>query len=96
MCLIFRVFADKETLLDACVMEALSPAHALDELALVSMDQPLVARTSGCRTPSQLIWSGCSAFRMPSSWKCQTTAIGESSKAAADASGHQCNKSQDT
>ncbi|MEU6241655.1 TetR/AcrR family transcriptional regulator [Streptomyces sp. NPDC047024] len=29
---IFRVFADKEELLDACVTEALSPAHALDEL----------------------------------------------------------------
>ncbi|NEA68067.1 TetR/AcrR family transcriptional regulator [Streptomyces sp. SID12488] len=41
---IFRVFADKEELLDACVTEALSPAHALDELALVSMEQPLVAR----------------------------------------------------
>ncbi|MFJ8677505.1 TetR/AcrR family transcriptional regulator [Streptomyces sp. NPDC093589] len=41
---IFRVFADKEELLDACVTEALSPAHALDELALVSMDQPLADR----------------------------------------------------
>jgi AcrR family transcriptional regulator len=41
---IFRVFADKEELLDACVREALSPAHALDELALVSMDQPLADR----------------------------------------------------
>lgn len=41
---IFRVFADKEELLDACVTEALSPAHALGELALVSMDQPLADR----------------------------------------------------
>ncbi|MEU7428960.1 helix-turn-helix domain-containing protein [Streptomyces sp. NPDC040750] len=40
---IFRVFADKEELLDACVTEALSPAHALEELTLVSMDQPLHA-----------------------------------------------------
>jgi AcrR family transcriptional regulator len=49
---VFRVFAGKEELLDACVMEALSPAHALDELALVSMDQPLVARlTEAARPP---------------------------------------------
>ncbi|MGW1995245.1 TetR/AcrR family transcriptional regulator [Embleya sp. NPDC001921] len=41
---IFRVFADKEELLDACVSEALSPAHALAELALVPMEQPLVHR----------------------------------------------------
>ncbi|MFE7531439.1 TetR/AcrR family transcriptional regulator [Kitasatospora sp. NPDC057542] len=41
---IFRVFADKAELLDACVTEALSPDHALAELALVSMDQPLAAR----------------------------------------------------
>jgi AcrR family transcriptional regulator len=41
---IFRVFADKGELLDACVTEALSPAHALDELALVAMEQPLAAR----------------------------------------------------
>ncbi|MDH6222024.1 TetR/AcrR family transcriptional regulator [Streptomyces pseudovenezuelae] len=41
---IFRVFADKEELLDACVTEALSPAPALDELALVSMEQPLATR----------------------------------------------------
>ncbi|MFH8487819.1 TetR/AcrR family transcriptional regulator [Streptomyces longisporoflavus] len=41
---IFRVFADKEELLDACVTEALSPAAALDELALVSVDQPLADR----------------------------------------------------
>ncbi|MEU5839573.1 TetR family transcriptional regulator [Streptomyces diacarni] len=37
-------FADKEEPLEACVMEALSPAHPLDELALVSMGQPLAAR----------------------------------------------------
>lgn len=41
---IFRVFADKEELLDACVAEALSPANALEELALVTMDQPLAVR----------------------------------------------------
>lgn len=33
-------------------------------------------------------------FPMPSSWKCQTTTIGESSMAAADASGYQCSRSQ--
>ncbi|WP_245979924.1 TetR/AcrR family transcriptional regulator [Streptomyces diacarni] len=41
---IFRDFADKEEPLEACVLEALSPAHPLDELALVSMGQPLAAR----------------------------------------------------
>ncbi|MGW3077217.1 TetR/AcrR family transcriptional regulator [Kitasatospora sp. NPDC001132] len=41
---IFRVFADKDELLETCVSEALSPAHALAELALVSMDQPLADR----------------------------------------------------
>ncbi|MDH6142435.1 AcrR family transcriptional regulator [Kitasatospora sp. GP30] len=41
---IFRVFADKDELLDACLAEALSPATALTELALVSTDQPLPAR----------------------------------------------------
>ncbi|MEU2726020.1 TetR/AcrR family transcriptional regulator [Streptomyces smyrnaeus] len=41
---IFRVFADKEELLDACVTETLSPAHVLDELTLASMDQPLADR----------------------------------------------------
>jgi AcrR family transcriptional regulator len=41
---IFRVFADKDELLDACVSEALSPDSALAELALVSLDQPLTAR----------------------------------------------------
>lgn len=43
---IFRVFADKDELLDACVSEALSPDSALAELASVSLDQPLTARLS--------------------------------------------------
>ncbi|WP_424532202.1 TetR/AcrR family transcriptional regulator [Sphaerisporangium viridialbum] len=41
---IFRVFADKEELLNACVLEALNPAHALEEIAAVPLDQPLAAR----------------------------------------------------
>ncbi|MFJ2894050.1 TetR/AcrR family transcriptional regulator [Streptomyces sp. NPDC087218] len=41
---IFRVFADKDELLDACVAEALSPDNTLDELARVSLEQPLAAR----------------------------------------------------
>ncbi|MGW6057867.1 TetR/AcrR family transcriptional regulator [Streptomyces sp. NPDC055189] len=41
---IFRVFADKDELLDACVSEALSPDSAVAELAAVSLEQPLTAR----------------------------------------------------
>lgn len=41
---IFRAFADKEELLDACVAEAVNPGHALRELASVSLDEPLAAR----------------------------------------------------
>ncbi|MEV7971211.1 helix-turn-helix domain-containing protein [Sphaerisporangium sp. NPDC088356] len=41
---IFRVFADKEELLNACVLEALNPAHVLEEIGAVPLDQPLAAR----------------------------------------------------
>ena len=41
---IFRVFADKEELLDACMAEALCPDHAIRELASIPLDQPLADR----------------------------------------------------
>ncbi|MEU7025911.1 helix-turn-helix domain-containing protein [Streptomyces sp. NPDC046275] len=41
---IFRVFADKEELLHACMAEALSPEHAVRELDAIDMDQPLADR----------------------------------------------------
>lgn len=41
---IFRAFAGKEELLDACLAEAMNPGHALRELASVSLDEPLAAR----------------------------------------------------
>jgi AcrR family transcriptional regulator len=41
---VFRVFADKEALLDAVLAEALDTNHALRELASISLDQPLAAR----------------------------------------------------
>ncbi|MEU8269803.1 helix-turn-helix domain-containing protein [Sphaerisporangium sp. NPDC049002] len=41
---IFRVFADKEELLNACVLQALNPEHVLEEIAAVPLDQPLAAR----------------------------------------------------
>lgn len=41
---IFRAFTDKDELLDACVLEALRPDHVLEQLAAISLDQPLVAR----------------------------------------------------
>lgn len=41
---IFRVFTDKDELLDACLAEAMDPGHALRELASVSLDEPLTAR----------------------------------------------------
>ncbi|MFC6882094.1 MULTISPECIES: TetR/AcrR family transcriptional regulator [Actinomadura] len=41
---IFRVFADKDELLDACVAEALRADHVLAEIAEVPMDQPLADR----------------------------------------------------
>ncbi|GAB2599685.1 TetR/AcrR family transcriptional regulator [Streptomyces capparidis] len=41
---VFRVFADKDELLDACVAEALSPDHAVREIASIPLEQPLAAR----------------------------------------------------
>jgi AcrR family transcriptional regulator len=41
---IFRAFADKDELLDACVTEALNPDHVVRELASISPDDPLPTR----------------------------------------------------
>lgn len=41
---IFRVFADKDELLQACVTEALSPEHAVRELDAIDVSQPLPDR----------------------------------------------------
>ncbi|MFC4063302.1 TetR/AcrR family transcriptional regulator [Actinoplanes subglobosus] len=41
---IFRVFTDKDELLEACVVAALRNDHVLAELDAVPLDQPLVAR----------------------------------------------------
>jgi AcrR family transcriptional regulator len=38
------VFADKDALLDACVVEALDPTNVLGELRSISLEQPLDAR----------------------------------------------------
>ncbi|MFB9527064.1 TetR/AcrR family transcriptional regulator [Nonomuraea roseola] len=41
---VFRVFADKDEVLNACMAEALRPDHAVAEIAAISMDQPLADR----------------------------------------------------
>ncbi|MCC9711523.1 TetR/AcrR family transcriptional regulator [Streptomyces sp. MNU76] len=41
---VFRVFADKSELLQACVAEALSPEHAVRELDVIDVSQPLPDR----------------------------------------------------
>ncbi|WP_328876028.1 TetR/AcrR family transcriptional regulator [Streptomyces sp. NBC_00287] len=41
---IFRVFADKDELLHACMAEALSPEHAVRELDAIDVSQPLPDR----------------------------------------------------
>ncbi len=41
---IFRVFADKDELLDACLAEAVRPDHVIQEIASISLDEPLEAR----------------------------------------------------
>ncbi|WP_067388187.1 TetR/AcrR family transcriptional regulator [Streptomyces sp. F-3] len=41
---IFRVFADKDELLQACIAEALSPEHAIRELNAIDLSQPLPDR----------------------------------------------------
>ncbi|GAA2857647.1 TetR/AcrR family transcriptional regulator [Streptosporangium fragile] len=41
---IFRVFADKDELLDACTAEAMNPDHVMRELASIPLDDPLATR----------------------------------------------------
>ncbi|MGC5010529.1 TetR/AcrR family transcriptional regulator [Streptosporangium sp. DT93] len=41
---IFRVFADKDELFDACMAEALRPDHVLEQLAAIPLEQPLTGR----------------------------------------------------
>lgn len=41
---IFRAFTDKEEVLAACLAEAMSPGHVLNELASISLDEPLAVR----------------------------------------------------
>ncbi|WP_230466171.1 TetR/AcrR family transcriptional regulator [[Actinomadura] parvosata] len=41
---IFRAFADKDEVLQACMTEAMNPDHALRELASIPLDEPLAAR----------------------------------------------------
>ncbi|MGW6461819.1 TetR/AcrR family transcriptional regulator [Streptomyces sp. NPDC055078] len=41
---IFRVFADKDELLHACLAEAFSPEHAIRELGAIDVSQPLPDR----------------------------------------------------
>ncbi|MFI9756459.1 TetR/AcrR family transcriptional regulator [Streptomyces sp. NPDC051963] len=41
---IFRVFADKDELMQACIAEALSPEHAVRELDAIDVSQPLPDR----------------------------------------------------
>lgn len=41
---IFRAFKDKDELIDACMIEALRPDHALDAIADIPADLPLEAR----------------------------------------------------
>ena len=48
---IFRVFADKEELLDACMNEALRPDHAVEQIASIPLDQPLADRLADAGFP---------------------------------------------
>jgi AcrR family transcriptional regulator len=41
---IFRVFADKDELLDACIAEVLRPDTVLDAIASIPLEQPLAER----------------------------------------------------
>jgi AcrR family transcriptional regulator len=41
---VFRVFADKEELVGACVAEAIRPDRTVTEIASISLDQPLADR----------------------------------------------------
>lgn len=50
---IFRVFADKDELLDACVVETLRPDNLIAQLADIPLDQPLAARLSDAAAAMQ-------------------------------------------
>ncbi|MGW3623135.1 TetR/AcrR family transcriptional regulator [Streptomyces sp. NPDC000880] len=41
---IFRVFADKDELVDACVLETMSPGNSLTEIGSIDLDMPLADR----------------------------------------------------
>ncbi|WP_322973104.1 TetR/AcrR family transcriptional regulator [Streptantibioticus cattleyicolor] len=41
---VFRVFKDKDDVLDACLATATDPAHVLRELAAIPLDEPLADR----------------------------------------------------
>ncbi len=41
---VFRVFTDKDELIDACMAEAMRPDHAVKEIASIPADQPLADR----------------------------------------------------
>lgn len=41
---IFRVFVDKEEVLQACMVEVMNPDHVLRELDSISLDEPLAVR----------------------------------------------------
>lgn len=41
---IFRVFRDKEELIDACLVEAMRPDNVIDGIASIALDQPLADR----------------------------------------------------
>ncbi|MET8354627.1 helix-turn-helix domain-containing protein [Micromonospora sp. NPDC005206] len=41
---IFRVFDDKDAVLEACVAAAMDPTHVLQQLNCISLDQPLADR----------------------------------------------------
>ncbi|NVI86495.1 TetR/AcrR family transcriptional regulator, partial [Actinomadura sp. BRA 177] len=47
---IFRVFADKDELLDACLAEALRTDHVLAEIEAIPLGQPLPARLAEAST----------------------------------------------
>jgi AcrR family transcriptional regulator len=41
---IFRAFTDKDELIDACIVQALSPDRAVDAIAAIPLDPPLAER----------------------------------------------------
>ncbi|MFI0237999.1 TetR family transcriptional regulator [Streptomyces sp. NPDC016845] len=48
---IFRAFADKDEVLDACVADAVSPGHVQRELASIDVAQPLADRLTDAAGP---------------------------------------------